>query len=276
MDLAVFGGRPGEGGRGQGSLGPRRGGEWAGSPPPSPAFCVHFLPLRYADPVSARHPRTSPSPPRPELQTRHFGAARKTRVAGPRRGRIPGPEEIANPESWSSPAPAEMGGRKSLVPMLRGQRRRCPIKANGSGVNHPIVRPHAGTGGCKRCAELLVVAKGRSAPRATPQLAEAKGESSQGDGDGVVFVHAFGGRRHPMDSRDFRKTGGCQCPRLRLGTARPPLHPRRGPLPPFRPHRPLSMAGLCSGALIAGHPFPCKLWHFFSRTPLNPQLPVLS
>jgi hypothetical protein len=138
VDLAVFGGRPGEGGQRAGLPGPRRGGEWAGSPPPSPAFAsISFCYATRTLSVPAT-PQT-PSPPCPELQTRHFGAARKTRVAGPRRGRIPDREEIANPESWSSPAPAEMagGGRKSLVPMLRGQRRRCPIKANGSGVNHP-------------------------------------------------------------------------------------------------------------------------------------------
>lgn len=98
-------------------------------------------------------PRPPPIHPRPELQTRHFGAARKTRVAGPRRGGIPDPQGNCKTQKVGR---ALLRQKWQTEPMLRGQRRRCPIKTNGPSR----IRPYAGTGGCKRCAELLVCCKG--------------------------------------------------------------------------------------------------------------------
>lgn len=184
--------------------------------------------LRPFPSVTLRGPCQCPPPPNPptqeELQTRHFGAARKNRVAGPRRGESQTPREIAKPRKLVEPCSGRNGRTERLVSMLRGQRRRCPIKANGSGVKASIVRPHAGTGGCKRCAELLVCCKGAVRTTGDTATRGSEGRVESRRRGRAVFVHAFGGTATPMNSRDFRETGRCQCPRLRLGTARPPLH----------------------------------------------------
>ena len=112
VDLAVFGGRPGEGGRGQGSLGPRRGGEWAGSPPPSPAFCVHFLPLRYADPVSARHPQNLPEPPSPRTPDPSFRRGQKNPRRWSKAGENPWPRRNCKPRKLVEPCSGRNGRTK--------------------------------------------------------------------------------------------------------------------------------------------------------------------
>lgn len=203
MALAVLGGRPGEGGRGQGSLGPRRGGEWGRKPSPKSRVCVHFLLLRYIRGPCQCPPPPDPPPvhPRPELQTRHFGAARKTRVAGPRRGGIPDPQGNCKTQKVGR---ALLRQKWQTEPTLRGQRRRCPIKTNGPSR----IRPYAGTGGCKRCAELLVCCKG--AVRTTGDTATRGSEGrveSRRRGRCRVCPCVWG-TATPMNSRDFRETGG--------------------------------------------------------------------
>lgn len=104
---------PGKG-REQGSLGPLRGGEWGRKPSPKSRVCGHFLLLRYADPVSARHPQTPP----PRKNSRPVISARPEKTAPlVQGGGNPRPRgKLQNPESWSSPAPAEMGGRRDWCP----------------------------------------------------------------------------------------------------------------------------------------------------------------
>lgn len=99
------------------------------------------------------------------------------------------PREIAKPRKLVEPC----SGRN-------GRRSPCCEANDGDAQSRPTGHPESGrtlavadASGALSC---WFIAKGRSGPRATPQLAEAKGESSQGDGDGALFVHAFGGRRH--------------------------------------------------------------------------------
>lgn len=196
MALAVLGAE------GRAPWAPGEAANGAGSPPPSPAFAsISFCYATYADPVSARHPQTPPIHPRPELQTRHFGAARKTRIAGPRRGGIPDPQGNCKTQKVGR---ALLRQKWQTEPMLRGQRRRCPIKTNGPSR----IRPYAGSGGCKRCAELLVYYKG--AVRTTGDTATRGSEGrveSRRRGRCRVCPCVWG-TTTPMNSRDFRETGG--------------------------------------------------------------------
>lgn len=163
----------------------------AGSPPPSPAFAsISFCYATYADPVSARHPQTPP-PSTLAPNSRPVISARPEKPASLVQG---GGEsqtlrEIAKPRKLVEPC----SGRN-------GRRSPCCEANDGDAQSRPTGHPESGrtlavadASGALSC---WFIAKGRSGPRATPQLAEAKGESSQGDGDGAVFVHAFGGRRH--------------------------------------------------------------------------------
>lgn len=198
--------------------------------------------LRPFPSVTLRGPCQYPPPPNPptqeELQTRHFGAARKNRVAGPRRGESQTPREIAKPRKLVEPCSGRNGRTERLVSMLRGQRRRCPIKANGSGVKASIVRPHAGTGGCKRCAELLVCCKGavRTTGDTATRGSEGRVESRRrgrcrvcpcvwGDGDTNELAR-------------FSRNGEVSVPTAAVGhCSTPPPSPEVGPS-----HRPDSTA----------------------------------
>lgn len=198
--------------------------------------------LRPFPSVTLRGPCQCPPPPNPPtqeiLQTRHFGAARKNRVAGPRRGESQTPREIAKPRKLVEPCSGRNGRTERLVSMLRGQRRRCPIKANGSGVKASIVRPHAGTGGCKRCAELLVCCKGavRTTGDTATRGSEGRVESRRrgrcrvcpcvwGDGDTNELAR-------------FSRNGEVSVPTAAVGhCSTPPPSPEVGPS-----HRPDSTA----------------------------------
>lgn len=193
--------------------------------------------LRPFPSVTLRGPCQCPPPPDPptqeELQTRHFGAARKTRVAGPRRGESQTSEGNCRTQKVGR---ALLRQKWTDEGMLRGQRRRCPIKANGSGVKPSIVRPHAGTGGCKRCAELLVCCKGavRTTGDTATRGSEGRVESRRrgrcrvcpcvwGDGDTNELAR-------------FSRNGEVSVPTAAVGHCSTPLH-HRGPS-----HRPDSTA----------------------------------
>lgn len=207
----------------------------AGSPPPSPAFatisfCYATRTLSVPATPKPPHPGRTPDP--------SFRRGQKKPRRWSKAGESQTPREIAKPRKLVEPCSGRNGRTERLVSMLRGQRRRCPIKANGSGVKASIVRPHAGTGGCKRCAELLVCCKGavRTTGDTATRGSEGRVESRRrgrcrvcpcvwGDGDTNELAR-------------FSRNGEVSVPTAAVGhCSTPPPSPEVGPS-----HRPDSTA----------------------------------
>lgn len=104
---------PGKGAESRAPWAPCEAANGAGSPPPSPAFAA--ISFCYATrTLSVPAPQAPPfrKNSRPVISARPEKTASLVQGGGNPRPR----GKLQNPESWSSPAPAEMGGRRDWCP----------------------------------------------------------------------------------------------------------------------------------------------------------------